>query len=1064
MIHAATETPDPESPILDWKTLRNYRRSLLREIDAVVSAYRRRGDQPERWLSQVTDLPWSNLSDSARLHKKWGETYARKIASAQRFYDQRVETVDGREALARLKAQFAAKGFDLEWEESFETDPALWMPLDLGLLNNHPVANVLLANRRWSWGAELQVDDQRKRARLIAPPADPTPYVAYSDFVNHYLRPQVEGRGFVSILFQRDGIYGLSSTGWPHLIDKLFMPEGLGRFFADRGGNFALGLMLPSRDHDRWWDDTKNLLDPRNLRRISADGSWGSPEHPVQPQFGGKTSENLTGYVAKTIVELDTDPTTGRTTTRTVPASYIIASAAGLEEPPSALSQAEAEVQAYFQKQEGQVPDGPRVLFLFPPGQKVVDRYRARSSEVVVLKDEHEPSGLIDPLDPSALSRIIREIDREGSVEYLAAFVNDRVDAELLAALPSLKGITHMGLGTNNFTKEALEIIARRGIRLSYVGRADGQDPVLTNATAETLEALFLTRWFKALERVKFVSPGEQVPAGRSWKQIFRTNLSKTFERDQYVLSIADLYWAMLLRQAGKIDEAVKIVRRGDFKGALNGAKGTVRGHQISSVSGIGLKTTLGFSGTGDFLIRWIALAHAHGVDRILYTGPREVTFEEQFGAEHVSSLDELAQGTDYVMVSPDDTAVLSRGVHERLDGQRTYRWLVDSADWKVPEGLADSGEEIHAVLNSTLAGRRLGFLGLGHIGAKTARFMAPFHAFMHSVKHREDNPIYDQLGQPPGTGIGVGMQYPLPTPIKDLSEEVRGLLNTSDGVLAALPGGPNVQAFLAVDNWPARDEKPRRRRVFANVGRGGVFGDEQKVADELRSRSDVELALDVLTNEALPLQQQPLLALGLPVDATPHIASNKESPSGVSVREDGMGMVMADNFDAMLDGKKQEDLPNPVKLPTASGLEEPNLKGVAFLAFDPALGPPLVRLLEPLGAEVFVVAETPAVARELISREISPQHIVGVLRLNTDLKDYWEVDPEIQRFASGDSPKWKDEFAKRMQMGMGRRVIPIYDVEQMSAQLSVLGIPGPMIQQILDQQVEMEEGLSVGT
>jgi hypothetical protein len=318
MIHAATaEVPNSWVPFLGQQVLRKYRRDLLREIDGVVAAYRRRDQQPERWLREITDLPQANLRESAILRKN-PSFYAEEIRGAQRFYDQRTEAVDGREELARLKADFEAKGFSLEWEESFETDPALWKPLGLSLLNNHDlVAGHLLAKRQWSWGAELQVEGQR--ARLVAPPAGPTPHETYNDFVDRYLRPRVEGRsGFVSILFQREGVYGVSPTGWPHLIDGLFMPEGLGEFFSDRGGNFALALMLPQQDHDRWWNNVKLLLDPRNLRRISADGNWGSPDQPVHPRFGERALD-LSGYVAKTIREPGAD--------RKIPASYIVAAA-----------------------------------------------------------------------------------------------------------------------------------------------------------------------------------------------------------------------------------------------------------------------------------------------------------------------------------------------------------------------------------------------------------------------------------------------------------------------------------------------------------------------------------------------------------------------------------------------------------------------------------------------------------------------------------------------------------------------------------------------------------------
>lgn len=154
-------------------------------------------------------------------------------------------------------------------------------------------------------------------------------------------------------------------------------------------------------------------------------------------------------------------------------------------------------------------------------------------------------------------------------------------------------------------------------------------------------------------------------------------------------------------------------------------------------------------------------------------------------------------------------------------------------------------------------------------------------------------------------------------------------------------------------------------------------------------------------------------------------------------------------------------------ELSAQAGLEESveaKVRGVVFLVFDERLGWAITKQLDPVGAEVFIVAETPEIARRLISQKISPSRIIGVLRQEVDVEYYRKVSLEIRRFASGDSPEWGDEFAKRMQMGMGRRIIPIYNAEQMFTQLSALGVPGPMIQQILDQQAGMEEGLSIGT
>ncbi len=609
---------------------------------------------------------------------------------------------------------------------------------------------------------------------------------------------------------------------------------------------------------------------------------------------------------------------------------------AGLEE-----VDVQAEVDRHFwtvlgEKQKtGDPADDVRVLFLYPLGNKLLRRAEARSTEVYVLKDEHEPSRGID-------RALLLDMVRRINPHFLGVFVNDQVKSDILSVkvTPELRGLLSMGLGTDNLD---LVAAAWRGIPVSYVGRPGGGESVLTGATAEHLVTLFLTQWFRVLDRIALVREGEQVPPDRSWAEIFRRHLDQ--DRERYAPVIGDIHWAMLLRELRRLDEAVKIPLEDKFRGARNGKEGTVRSKQLSSVPEIpGLESRLGFSdSSGEFLERWLEQAHALGVASVFYTGKRNKKADKA-GAQYVASLAELAETADYVVRAPGDESVFP---------ETTSAWLIDSARWAVPANLSNPGTEIEAMLNSTLIGKQLGFLGVGPIGVRAAWFMHSFGVRLQTIQHNLGNPIYDQLrGE-------LGM---VPVP----ESRIREFIESSDGILSALPA--KAPDYLTADNWKSLDH---RRRVWAVDGRGQLFGrnpgEDRVFAGQVLKNPGVELATDVLLDEFLPLAKQPLLSpfLRRQVTVTPHVASNAESPDGrLTVRGDGMGRVLADNFDAMLADKKQAELPNPVKLPNVAaprasgpqgpeaGLEEPQqrieraIRRLSQSTFLPAVVSPKERAL----------------------------------------------------------------------------------------------------------------------
>jgi|GEM_PF-2998868 len=549
-----------------------------------------------------------------------------------------------------------------------------------------------------------------------------------------------------------------------------------------------------------------------------------------------------------------------------------------------------------FDLVEGEKADGPKVLFLFPPGEKVIAEYRKLAGRLFVLKDEREPSS---SLEPAQLRKLVREINPD----YLATFVNDRVDAALLSeqVTPNLKGITHMGVGTE---KIDLKAAADRDLKVSFVG---GGDNPLRKATAEMADALALTAWFDLVRRVE---PATTTTApNRLLGPFLRGVLS---ERPGEWMQVADLLWAQLLRQARKVDEGRRLALEDRFRGAGNGGFLTVRGHQLSGDFTLGIKTSIGLVGPQPFIERWAKLAKAHEVRQLFYSGERHPDLESWLGSEtftltHLSSEDEVAESSDYLLRAPDAKGAISMEVRRRMDAQRGYPWLVDADLLALKPELPIS--EMQGLLSRLLTRQAIGFLGMvGSIGSTALQSLAPLAGRLLAVQHSEKE-TYQHLQKQYGIGYA------------DLDALLKG--SESGMVILSLPGSDEAAEVIT----PERLERLGiEDLLIVNIGRGKALArsreEENRWAGFLRQHPRIRLATDVLAEENVPASQQPLLAPDLrnQVLVTAHIASNAEQPGGPSVREDGMGMVMVLNFEAMLAGQL---LPNPVPLPPAAGAEE---------------------------------------------------------------------------------------------------------------------------------------------
>ncbi len=559
----------------------------------------------------------------------------------------------------------------------------------------------------------------------------------------------------------------------------------------------------------------------------------------------------------------------------------------GLEEITDAISGQDQPLplEKYFEIIPGKSADAPRVLFTFPPNPDIVRLYQAEGVELFVALPGVEPLGA----EPAVFHQLVRQVDPD----YLEIFVNEKIDAALLdkTVTPRLRGIHSMGLGFGNID---LVAAARRGIHPTYVG---GDENPLRWATAEMAEALALAGRFDLRRRV---APAAQATPP---KQLLGGLLRKLAQRRGIKdHTVQQLLWAQLMRQMRKLDEAGQMVQEDRARGAGNGPLRTVEGHQLAAdLKGSGIQTSLGLlPGSALDLARWGALARAHGVHKLFYTGERHEIFETRYGMVYIPSVFGLLRASDYVLRAPDGPG-LPQPLLDSVGAGRDYPWLVDPDRLALTE--ATSAADQKQLLGSGLDKKiTVGTLGLGSIGSIAAADLRPMGIQLLSVIHdvgKRDR--YERLASEL-----EGIEY------VDLPE----IVSRSDVLILALPETDETKGILTLEllNGIGSD----REVVIVNVGRGSVVGaapeEEQAFAAWLKAHPNVRYYTDVLRNEFLPAAEQPLLdpALAAQVFYSGHIASNTADPTGHRTRS-AMGRTQFENFRADRNGLPP---PNPVPMP----------------------------------------------------------------------------------------------------------------------------------------------------
>jgi phosphoglycerate dehydrogenase-like enzyme len=182
----------------------------------------------------------------------------------------------------------------------------------------------------------------------------------------------------------------------------------------------------------------------------------------------------------------------------------------------------------------------------------------------------------------------------------------------------------------------------------------------------------------------------------------------------------------------------------------------------------------------------------------------------------------------------------LCRRLRWQHDAVVTGRWL-EAKPWQLASGDVDSVPE---VAFDGLAGRTLGIIGVGHIGARVARLARAFGMTVQGAAHRTGEHARD----------GVPL-VPLAT-----------LLETSDVVSLHVRLGPQTVRVMNAEAFA----RMRRGSLLVNTARGELV-DEVALADALARGQLAGAALDTLQREP-PAPDHPLL--GRPdVLLTPHTA-----------------------------------------------------------------------------------------------------------------------------------------------------------------------------------------------
>jgi len=180
-------------------------------------------------------------------------------------------------------------------------------------------------------------------------------------------------------------------------------------------------------------------------------------------------------------------------------------------------------------------------------------------------------------------------------------------------------------------------------------------------------------------------------------------------------------------------------------------------------------------------------------------------------------------------------------------------------------------------MLGTGLQGRRLGIVGMGQIGAATARRARSFGMEIAYTKRTPlDGPTAAELG-----AVHVGLEE---------------LLATSDVVSLHCPYSPETHHLIDA----ARLSSMRRSAYLVNTARGPVV-DEAALVDALRAGTIAGAGLDVFERE--PEVHEGLLGLDNAV-LVPHLGS-----ATVETRT-AMADLAATNCLAVLDGREP---PNPV-------------------------------------------------------------------------------------------------------------------------------------------------------
>jgi phosphoglycerate dehydrogenase-like enzyme len=128
-----------------------------------------------------------------------------------------------------------------------------------------------------------------------------------------------------------------------------------------------------------------------------------------------------------------------------------------------------------------------------------------------------------------------------------------------------------------------------------------------------------------------------------------------------------------------------------------------------------------------------------------------------------------------------------------------------------------------------TLAGSRMGLIGLGAIGTEVAKIAVPFGFRVTAIRRRADQPMPE----------GVEQVWP--------PDRLTDLLGDSDVIVLAAPHTPATKQLIGRREL----DRVKRGAFFINVARGKLIDDEALV-EALRDGRLGGAALDVFTHEPL--------------------------------------------------------------------------------------------------------------------------------------------------------------------------------------------------------------------